>query len=129
MISGFCYADIIYYRNNFMGKFDGTDEDLLRLLNIASRKIDSVTFNRVVGIGFENLTDYQRERLRQACCFQADFMAENGFDGGNVEVSGYSVADIRVSLNNNAVSKAQRGRFSQIAYELLELSGLMCRGV
>ena len=36
-------------------------EELDQILYNASRQIDSLTFNRIVGKGFDNLTDFQQE--------------------------------------------------------------------
>ena len=51
------YADQEYYE-----KVSGviTTDDLERRLYIASRHIDTLTFNRIVARGFENLTEFQK---------------------------------------------------------------------
>ncbi len=122
------YADENYYRNTYLGKYEGSDEELRKMLGVASRKIDGITFNRIGVCGFEGLSEFQKECLRQACCFQTDYMFENGTDGG-ASMSGYSVADIRVSYSGNAANKASMSGFSQTAYEFVELSGFLYRGV
>ena len=46
-------------------------------LREASRNIDSLTFNRIVAKGFDKLTEFQQELIKEACCRQADFLYEN----------------------------------------------------
>ena len=43
----------------------------------AFRHIDSLTYNRMVGQGFSDLTDFQRGVIREVVCQQADFEHEN----------------------------------------------------
>ena len=68
------YADQEYYE-----KVSGviTTDNLERRLYIASRHIDTLTFNRIVARGFENLTEFQKDVIRLVVCKQADFEAEN----------------------------------------------------
>ena len=53
------------------------DAELSEALRRASRHIDSLTYNRIVGQGFDNLTEFQREIIREVVCQQADFEYEN----------------------------------------------------
>ena len=50
------YADIEYYKTTYKGKLD--DADVEQALQKASRHIDTLTYNRIVAIGIENLTEY-----------------------------------------------------------------------
>ena len=43
------------------------EDDIEKYLISASRHIDSLTFNRIVAKGFENLTDFQREIVKTVC--------------------------------------------------------------
>ena len=64
------YASESYYE----GKYEGTlipEDDQKKALIQASRHVDALTFNRIVGRGFSNLTEYQQEiikRLHRNCC-------------------------------------------------------------
>ena len=121
------YADIIFYRQEYEGEFQGTDRALWRILEQASHQIDGLTFNRIVG-RFDKLTEHQKYVVKRACCFQADFLDEFGPEGGDM-VTGYAVGDVRVDLGGSGEGKAHTEDFSAMGYRLLEQSGLMARGV
>ena len=57
------YATVEYYKGTYKGNLD--DADAEKALNKASRHIDTLTFNRIVGIGFDNLTDYQQGIIKE----------------------------------------------------------------
>ena len=71
------YADKKYYTNAYCVKTIPTDDDVDKLLDKASREIDTMTFNRIVGIGFDNLTEFQQEIVQKVNCQLADFEYEN----------------------------------------------------
>ena len=48
------YADIEYYKNTYKGNLE--DADVEKTLQQAGRHIDTLTYNRIVAIGFDNLT-------------------------------------------------------------------------
>ena len=52
------YVNSDYYLNTFKGNTIPQD-DLDNYLTLASEKVDELTFNRIVKIGFDNLTDFQ----------------------------------------------------------------------
>ena len=52
-------------------------EELDKRLKQASRHIDSLTFNRIVGIGYENLTGFQQAMITECVCELADFEYDN----------------------------------------------------
>ena len=52
-------------------------EELDKLLHKASRQIDSLTFNRIVGRGVHNLTEFQQGIIKESCCLLADFLHDN----------------------------------------------------
>lgn len=70
------YATPDYYRQEYCGKIVPEDE-LEKALRQASRHIDSLTYNRIAGRGFSNLTSFQQELIRDVVCQQADFETEN----------------------------------------------------
>lgn len=102
----------------------GEAKNCERLLHLASVKIDEATFNRIRGIGFDNLTPFQQECVREACCYQAFKISEDGFDGDGVQ--SYSVGDISITAKQKE-TPAQRQGLSELAYTMLEQSGLMQR--
>lgn len=120
------YVDKEYYSNIFKGKTI-PDEDIEKYLGLAQEKIDSITYNRIVAIGFNNLTEFQREKISKAICYQAEYIFKNGYnDEDNRDISSYSVLDISVSVDNSSSNKtnAQKLNMSEIAYDLVRKTGL-----
>ena len=56
------YADLEYYKNTYCGKLP--DEEAEKALKQASRHIDILTYRRIAGVGFENLTPFQQETVK-----------------------------------------------------------------
>lgn len=120
------YINKEYYSNAFKGKTI-PDEDIEKYLELAQEKIDSITYNRIVAIGFDNLTEFQREKISKAICYQAEYIFKNGYnDEDNRDISSYSVLDISVSVDNSSSNKtkAQKLNMSEIAYDLVCKTGL-----
>lgn len=116
------YANIDYYSNTFKGAIIPAD-DLDKYLLKASEKIDELTFNRIVKIGFNNLTDFQKEKIQRAVCLHADYIYENGTEMG--QISSFSVLDINVSVDNKNSIEAKYGTNKDI-YNLVKQTGLTC---
>ncbi len=120
------YVDEKYYSDNFNGKKIPEDE-IEKYLKLAQEKIDSITYNRIVAIGFNNLTNFQQEKIRDAICYQAEYIYINGYNNeDNRDVSSYSVLDISVSVDNSNSNKtiAQRKNMSEMAYDYVHKTGL-----
>lgn len=120
------YADISYYLATYHGKVVNFPNEIEKHLNLAEIKVDEATFNRIQGIGFDNLTEFQKEKIRQATCRQADYIYENGYD--DVNIQSYSVLDISVSTKQSERDFEKVG-MCPVAFALLRQTGLMCRGV
>ena len=120
------YINKEYYSNTFKGKTI-PNEDIEKYLELAQEKIDSITYNRIVAIGFNNLTEFQKEKISKAICYQAEYIFKNGYnDENNRDISSYSVLDISVSVDNSNSNKtkAQKLNMSEIAYDLVHKTGL-----
>lgn len=120
------YVDKEYYLNIFKGNII-PDKDIEKYLELSQEKIDSITFNRIVAIGFNNLTEFQRDKISKAICYQADYIFQNGYnDENNRNISSYSVLDISVSVDNSNDNKtiAQKLNMSEMAYDLVHKTGL-----
>ena len=70
------YATPDYYLDQYEGSIV-PEEELSKALEQASRHIDSLTYNRIVGRGISSLTEFQQEIIREVVCMQADFEYEN----------------------------------------------------
>ena len=120
------YVDKKYYSDEFKGNEVPINE-IEEYLRLAQEKIDSITFNRIVAIGFNNLTKFQQEKIRDAICYQAEYIYENGYNNeDNRDASSYSVLDISVSVDNSNSNKtiAQRKNMSEMAYDYVHKTGL-----
>lgn len=120
------YADVNFYLESFP---QGTQEascEIEASLALAEMKIDEVTFNRIRGRGFENLTEFQQEKIKLATCYQADYIHENGYDGA--EIQSYSVLDISVTVKDSGKTYEKRG-LCPVAYALLQQTGLTGRAL
>ena len=102
---------------------DTLDQELLEL---ASSKIDELTFNRIQAKGFENLTSFQQDKIAKATLLQAKYYEDYGTDA---EVLGsFSVSGLSMSFNGDKASSTPSG-VSPSAYMLLKQTGLMSRVV
>lgn len=117
------YADVDYYRDNFIGEqIISDEEEILKNLILASRKIDDITYYRISKVGFDKLTTFQQEKVKEAVCFQANYIYENGIETS--DIVSYSVIDINVSVGK-ANTAASQLDMSEMAYSSLKPTGLM----
>lgn len=94
------------------------------LLDLASSKIDELTFNRIVATGLVKLTTFQQDKIQKATILQAQYYDDYGTDPG--ALGGFSVSGLSMSLGGN--SSVPSG-VSPGAYMLLKQTGLMCKVV
>ena len=120
------YVSVTYYTETYHGAIP--NDKVESMLKEAQEKIDSITYNRIVGIGFDNLTEFQKEKVRDAICTQADYMYEHGYnDENDADISSYSVLDISVNVDrNNKETSAKKAHMSERAYDLIKQTGLSC---
>lgn len=116
------YVNKGYYIDTFKGTTIPAD-DIEKYLELAQEKIDSITFNRIVAIGFDNLTEFQQDCVRKAICYQAEHYSENGINSSS-SVSSYSVLDISVNVDNSKQTEAQKQGMHEFAYTNIKKTGL-----
>lgn len=120
------YVTAEYYRDTYHGSVI-PDGELDTRLRQASRHIDSLTYNRIVGRGFSNLTEFQQEVVREVVCQQADFECENA-DLIDTVLSGYSLNGASVQFGQSWNVYANKGiAMKKDVYALLSQTGLCCR--
>lgn len=120
------YATPEYYCDTYHGK-DIPSEELDTALKKASRHIDSLTYNRIVGRGFLNLTPFQQEVIQEVVCQQADFEHENA-DLIDTVLSGYSLNGASVQFGQSWNVSVEKGvAMKKDVYALLIQTGLCCR--
>lgn len=122
------YVDLDYYKNTYKGNLE--DTEIEKALNQASRHIDTLTYNRVVAVGFDNLTDYQQSIIKECVCLLADWESENADYITNL-LSSYSLNGASMSFNgNSATAQVVNGiAISREIYSHLQKCGLCTRSL
>lgn len=120
------YADSAYYTDVYGGTV--IPEDLIeKHLKLASRHIDSLTYNRIVGQGFSNLTPFQQDIIRETVCQQAEFEYENA-DEINTILTSYSINGVSAQFGSSWNVYIDMGiAMKRDVYALLSQTGLCCR--
>ncbi len=118
------YVDENYYKTTYVGEFS-EEPRLKSLLSRASRQIDSMTYNRIVGIGFDNLTEFQKSCIKEAICLQVDFVGRYG-EYIDTPLSGYSINGTSLSFNTESLNGVTTTR--EIV-NILKQTGLTCRRI
>ena len=120
------YASPGYYQ----GKYEGAlieDDNLKKTLVQASRHVDSLTYNRIVGRGFSNLTQFQQDIIKAVVCQLADFETENA-DEINSVLSSYSINGVSAQFGSSWNVFTDKGvAMKRDLYALLCQTGLCCR--
>lgn len=120
------YSDYEYYKDTYKGNLD--EQDAVKALQKASRHIDTLTYNRVVAVGFDNLTDYQQGIIKECACLMADWETENK-DYIESLLSSYSLNGASMSFTGTSASAVvQNGvAVSRDILSHLQKCGLCCR--
>ena len=120
------YVTPEYYKQIYKGSTI-PDEVLGQAPRQASRHIDSLTYNRIVGRGFSGLTEFQQEIIQEAVCQQADFEYENA-DEINTVLSSYSLNGASVHFGSSWNVYTEKGvAIKRDLYAFLSQTGLCCR--
>ena len=115
-----------YYKETYKGSIV-PEEERERALRQASRHIDSLTYNRIVGWGFSNLTEFQQEVIQEVVCLQADFEHENA-DEINTILSSYSINGVSAQFGSSWNVFMDKGvAMKRDVYAQLSQTGLCCR--
>ena len=119
------YADLDDYRAHCKEAVE--DDELKKALIKASRQVDTLTFNRVVGRGFENLSVFQQEIIKEVICEQAAFNISNS-DLLESVLTGYSVNGVSMQFGESWNVRVQKGvAMKRELYSILEQTGLCCQ--
>lgn len=120
------YADEAYYQKEY-GGISVPSDLLARQLKKASRQVDTLTYCRIRGIGFENLTPFQQEQIQYATCQLADFLYENE-DELESMLSSYSINGVSMDFATGQNIKMVNGIIIRTdIYSELKKTGLCCR--
>lgn len=118
------YADYTYYKNEYGGT--SLDESTaISMLKKASHKIDSLTFNRIVGRGFDNLTDFQQGIIKDVVCSIADYDYNTSINNG---LTSYSINGVSMSFDKSNLITVNDIEIEKDIYSLLSQTGLTYLG-
>ena len=121
------YVSEAHFQNNYKGS-QIPNEELNKYLRQASRHIDALTYNRIVGRGISNLTVFQQEIIKEVVCCQAEFEYENKeiFD---MVLQGYSINGVSMNFSGGSWNvRVEKGiPIRRDVYEILKQTGLCCR--
>ena len=121
------YVTASYYFDEYGGTILRECADINQRLRQASRHIDSLTYNRMIGRGFSNLTPFQQETIREVVCQQADFEYENTDEISTI-LSSYSLNGASVQFGQRWNVFTDKGvAMMRDTYALLSQTGLCCR--
>ena len=120
------YVTPEYYQMTYGGTIV-PDEELARFLRQASRHIDSLTYNRIVGTGISKLKEFQQETIREVVCRQAEFEYENADEIRSILAS-YSINGVSVQIGSTWNVFVEKGiAMMRETYAQLCQTGLCCR--
>ena len=115
-----------FYLHEYGGNLSPEDK-LSGALRQASRHIDSLTFNRIVGRGISDLTPFQQDLIREVVCQQAAFEYDNA-DEIDPILSGYSLNGASVQFGSSWNVYTEKGvAIKRDVYTFLSQTGLCCR--
>lgn len=102
--------------------------DIEYFLHDASRNVDTLTFNRIVAIGFDKLTQFQQEIIQEVVCKQAEFLYENQSAIASI-LDSYSINSVSMKFGSGFnVNVAEGVPIQNTVYSILKQTGLCWRG-
>lgn len=112
--------------NDYSGNIPA--EELEKRLKRACRDIDSLTYNRIVKAGFENLTEFQQDIIKEAVQLHADFCYDNA-DLLDSLLAAYAINGVSMSFDKSKIVTVGDVTTSNEVYSLLMQTGLCYRGL
>lgn len=110
--------------NEFIGRDTIPSEDSMRYIHSASRHIDTLTFGRIRKIGFNNLSEFQRDIIKETTALLSQFEYENS-DLINSVINSYSINGVSMTFGDGWNVKVQNGvAISTDIFNLLAQTGL-----
>lgn len=111
---------------NYTGEIP--EEQVESFLKKACRAVDSLTFNRIAEKGFDNLTEFQQNLIKEAVLLHADFCYSNA-ELLESPLSSYSISGISMSFDRSKVVSVGSVTTTSEVYGLLMQTGLCYRGL
>lgn len=120
------YVTAIEYTQ--FGYDDVPTDELEKFLLEASRNVDTLTFNRIVAIGFDKLTEFQQSIIKEVVCKQAGFLYENADAIASI-LDSYSINSVSMKFGSGFnVDVAEGVQIQRTVYSILKQTGLCWRG-
>lgn len=117
------YVTPEYYLDTYQGRIV-PGEHIDKMLRQASRHIDSLTYNRIVGRGIDDLSGFQQQLVREVICMQAEFEYENE-DEINSVLSSYSINGVSAQFGSSWNVFIDKGiAMKRDVYTMLQQTGL-----
>ncbi len=104
------------------------EDEFNRLESRSEDAVNSLTFNRIVAKGFENLTAFQQMIVKKSMLLHLDFLHENA-DFLESLIAGYSISGVSINFDRSRICTAYGVTTSTEVVNTLKQSGLMYRGV
>lgn len=121
------YVDKEYYIEHY-NHLTELDEDTIQiLLDEATNDIDILTFGRIRRIGYDKLTDFQKEKINTVICELTEFQYNNRDFLTNI-FNEYKVNGTGFNMNNCNYVIISGVPILKNTYKKLELTGLTYRG-
>lgn len=105
-----------------------TEQQFNTLEERAETDIDTLTFNRITAVGFDNLTDFQRERVQRSLIWQVNFINDN-IELLDSPLSAYSISGVSMSFDKSKVVSLDGVITTRQVYNVLMQTGLCYRGL
>lgn len=105
-----------------------TEQQFNTLEERAETDIDTLTFNRITAAGFDNLTDFQRERVQRSLIWQVNFINDN-IELLDSPLSAYSISGVSMSFDKSKVVSLDGVITTRQVYNVLMQTGLCYRGL
>lgn len=102
--------------------------ELEERLCAACRDIDTLTFDRIKKVGFEGLTEFQQELVRDAVRLHADFCYDNA-ELLESPLASYAINGVSMSFDRSKIVTVCGVTTSSGVYNLLMQTGLCYRGL
>lgn len=107
---------------------DVQEDDFESIERKAESDIDNLTFNRITSQGFDNLSEFQKNLVRQAMAKHIVFVRQNGELLDNV-LSSYSISGVSMSFDKSKIVEIANVSTSKGVYGLLVQTGLCYKGL
>ena len=111
---------------DYLKYYTTAPKDFDKLVRRASRIIDTLTYNRIIGKGFENLSPYQQETIKECCCEIVQFYDEYA-EVLDTVLKSYGINGVSMQFDYNTGVCVKNGcTIRQNTYNRLMSTGLCC---